>query len=140
MLDEFAPFKKLSKKELQLKSKPWISKKIQFLMWERDKTFKKYCKEINPDKKIDLFTKYKTMRNNITNQKRLNKINYYQNYFSTNSKKISAVWKGIRSIVNIKPTSKKDINIIDVDGSMLTDPTKISNFFNQNFVNMGTWN
>ena len=42
ILDEFAPFRKLNKCEIKLKSKPWISKDILFLMWERDKMFSKY--------------------------------------------------------------------------------------------------
>ena len=37
LLDEFAPYKKLQKHEIILKTKPWINKEIQFLMWERDK-------------------------------------------------------------------------------------------------------
>ena len=137
LLDEFAPLKKLSKNEIKLKSKPWITKEIQFLMWERDKMFKQYCKESNPNKKTDLFNRYKIMRNNLTDLKRTNKIDYYKNYFSNNSKKVSAIWKGIRTLVNIKQTSKKDVNLLDDNGSMLTDPIKIANYFNQNFINMG---
>ena len=30
--DDFAPYKKLSKKEIKLKTKPWINKNIQDLM------------------------------------------------------------------------------------------------------------
>ena len=30
ILDEFAPFRKLNKREIKLKSKPWISKDILF--------------------------------------------------------------------------------------------------------------
>ena len=52
ILDE-APFRKLNKYEIKLKSKPWISKDILFLMWERDKMFSKHkCKyplnKVNP--------------------------------------------------------------------------------------------
>ena len=49
LLDEHAPIHKLSKREISLKQKPWITKDIQFLMKVRDKTFKSYCKE-NDDK------------------------------------------------------------------------------------------
>ena len=44
-LDEFAPYIRITKKEYKLKSKPWISQDIQFLMWERDKIFHQYCEE-----------------------------------------------------------------------------------------------
>ena len=35
LLDEFAPHRKLKKHEIKLKTKPWITKEIQYLMWER---------------------------------------------------------------------------------------------------------
>ena len=37
-------------------------------------------------------------------------------------KEIAALWKGIRSLVNIKPTNKSDISIIDNNGN-ITDPS-----------------
>ena len=37
LLDICAPYKKLSKKEIKLKSKPWISIEIQSLKKKRDK-------------------------------------------------------------------------------------------------------
>ena len=37
LLDEVAPYKKLTKKEIKLKSKPWITIDIQHLMQKRDK-------------------------------------------------------------------------------------------------------
>ena len=36
LLDEYG---KLTKKEIKLKSKSWITKEIQYLMWVRDHTF-----------------------------------------------------------------------------------------------------
>ena len=37
LLDEFAPYKKLSKKEYKLKSQPWINRNILNEMKKRDK-------------------------------------------------------------------------------------------------------
>ena len=42
ILDEFASFKKLNKGLIKLKTKPWINKEAQHLMWERYKLFKKF--------------------------------------------------------------------------------------------------
>ena len=102
LFDEFAPYKKVSKKEFKLKSKPWISKEIQYLMWQRDKLFQKYYKETNLERKELLHVKYKSLRNELTKKKRDSKTNYYQVYFANNSKKVSAIWKGIRMVVKIK--------------------------------------
>ena len=44
ILDMYAPYEKLSKKEIKLKSKPWISNEILSLMKKRDKLLFKYAK------------------------------------------------------------------------------------------------
>ena len=54
-----------------------------------------------------------------------------------NKNKTSIIWKGIKSIVNLKPSSRKDITLIDDNGKDITDPYKISNIFNKYFVNIG---
>ena len=66
---------RVSKKEYKLKSKPWISQDIQFLMWERDKLFHKYCKDNNLERRDNLYNKYKTLRNEITQKKGIVKLN-----------------------------------------------------------------
>ena len=47
------------------------------------------------------------------------------------------VWKGIRSIVNLNNTPKKDIKILIKHGKKATDPQKIVNLFNEHYVNVG---
>ena len=84
ILDEFAPFKKLNKREIKLKSKPWISKEILFLMWKRDKLFSKYYKCKNPINKPNLFSQHKVIKNDVTKLKRDNKIKHYKNFFEEN--------------------------------------------------------
>ena len=51
--------------------------------------------------------------------------------------KMSTIWKGITSIVNINNTSKKDIKILDKNGKKITDPQKIVNLFNNHYANVG---
>ena len=66
LLDEVAPYKKLTKKEIKLKSKPWITIDIQHLMQKRDKLHTKYCQEPNKTKKEELYLNYKKLRNKLT--------------------------------------------------------------------------
>ena len=136
-LDEFAPYKRISKKEHKLKSKPWIYQDIQFLMWKRNKIFHKYCKENNLERRNNLYNKYKTLKNELTLKKRGSKIEYYKSYFTTNTSKIANIWKGIRLLIKIKLSSTKDILILDDNGKLETDPLAISNIFNKKFVSMG---
>ena len=137
LLDEFAPFKKITKKQFKLKLKPWINKQILDQINQRDKLFHKYCKEKDPNIKNELYNNYKITRNIITTLKRKNKLEYYKNYFDLNSNKTSAVWKGIRTLVNIRTNTRKDIKIIDDKGTNITDPNKIACQFNNYFTNVG---
>ena len=43
ILHYHTPLFKITKKEQTLHLKPWINKKIQYLMWKRDNLFRKYC-------------------------------------------------------------------------------------------------
>ena len=62
---------------------------------------------------ISLHNQYKQIRNLLTKMKRDCKLNYYKEYFEANKNKMSSIWKGIRSIVNINNSSKKEIKLID---------------------------
>ena len=135
MLDEYAPYKKISKKEFKLKSKPWIDSEIRNKIYERDKLLKKYRKSKDENRKLTIYEDYKRTRNFVTNMKRDAKTKYYQQYFETYEWKSSKVWKGIKSIVKLNTTSKKDISLIDNKGFNVTDPSKIANLFNNYFVN-----
>ena len=86
LLDEVAPYKKLTKKEIKLKSKPWITIDIQHLMQKRDKLHHKYCQESNKTKKEEFYINYKKLRDKLTKMKRERKTIYYKNFFEANKK------------------------------------------------------
>ena len=48
LLDEHATLHKISKQYVSLKVKPWTNKKIQALMRESDRLFKRCCNDIIP--------------------------------------------------------------------------------------------
>ena len=131
-------YKKLSKKEIKLKSKPWISIEIQSLMKKRDKLLTKFLKHKMKNSLLAAkYNGYKIIRNNITKMKWDNKMDYYKRFFDSNKNKMSTIWKGIRSIVSINNTSKKDIKILDKNGKKITEPQKIVNLFNNHYSNVG---
>ena len=70
LLDEFAPYRKLTKKEFKLKSKPWISNEILTKIHERDKLLYKYSNAKDLNRNINLFKDYKILRHTITRMKR----------------------------------------------------------------------
>ena len=132
LLDEVAPYKKLTKKERKLKSID-----IQHLMQKRDKLHHKYCQESNKTKKEELYINYKKLRNNIVKYSKYSKTIYYKNFFEANKNNSSKIWEGIRTIVNLNGTSKRDIKIIDQKGKIIIDQQCIANYFNQYFVEIG---
>ena len=139
LLDKFARFKKLSKKELKLKQRPWINNSIQYHMKRRDNFLRSYTKLNNKEspEAQAILKDYKVVRNLVTKMKHDSKIEYYKKFFENNKKKMSSIWKGIRTIVNINSKSKRDIKIINNKGVKLTDPLKIAKLFNELYVNVG---
>ena len=134
LLDEFAPYKKVTKKEYRLKFKPWISTEILNLMNQRDKLLKRFSKEHDPIKKSTYHTDYKQIRNLVTQKKRESKSIYYTTYFEKNRDKSSEIWKGIRNVVNVKSSNIANINLFDNDKNLISDQKNIANKFNEYFV------
>ena len=73
------------------------------------------------------------LRNKITQEKRDSKKSHYASYFEKNKKKSSDIWKGIRSLVNIKPAKTSNIKLMDENKNLISDPQKIANIFNDHF-------
>ena len=137
-LDEFAPLRKVTEREYKLKFKAWISVKILELIKERDKLLKNYLQEKDPVIKDLTYSNYKKIRNLITQKKRVSKSSYYSSFFEKNITKSSEIWKGIRSLVNIKSSSKNNISLLDNNNNLISDETKIVNNFNDYFVSIGS--
>ena len=137
LLDEFAPYKKMSKKELKLESRPLLNGDILSKMNERDKLLHKFRISKDSNLKKVIYDKYKSVRNAVTKLKRDAKITYYKEYFASHINKSAAIWKGIKSIVKINSTSRKDITLLDNNGKNVSNPKMIANIFNNYFVNVG---
>lgn len=100
------PRRKLSKREIKLKFKPWISQEILKKMKYRDKL---YSQLLNKPQDLDLKYLYNKVRNKIVNDLRNNKTKYYNNFFLSNKTNMTKLWSGIKSIINI---NKNPINSI----------------------------
>ena len=75
-----APLKKLTKKEIGLQQRPWITPDIIAAINERNKLYKEFLEEKTPDSKIDKHNIYKTKRNLLTSRLRKAK-KYYNDFF-----------------------------------------------------------
>ena len=65
LTDEMAPLKKLTKKEIGLCNRPWITNEILKSMAERDSLYKEFTVEKDQTKKNELYTSYKQLRNAV---------------------------------------------------------------------------
>ena len=136
-LDEMAPSYEVSKKELKLILKPWITKEILAKCDKRDDLLKSYKNEKNPQLADQLYREYKLLRNQITKDKRRNKKAHNIAQFEKNKNAISTVWKSIRSLVNMKPGKKTTIKLMDENENVISDPSVIGNIFNDHFSTLG---
>ena len=52
--------------------------------------------------------------------------------------KFSEIWKGIRTLVNIKSSKRTNIKLLDCNNNLVSDPQKMSNTFNDHFSTIGS--
>ena len=136
-LDEMAPFKKVTLKEQRLMLKPWITHDILNKCNKRDTLLNDIRKETDAIKKADLTREYKVLRNRICEEKRQGKRNYFTSRFEKNKNKSKDIWKGIRSLVNIKNAPSSSIKLMDDNKNLISDPTQIANIFNDHYSTIG---
>ena len=114
--------------------KPWISKEILEKCKRRDSII---SNENDPTEKTILQDAFKKLRNEITKDKRDSKKSYFHSYFEKNKLKSAEVWKGIRSLVNIKASKSFSIKLLNENNNLISDPKIISNVFNDYFSSIG---
>ena len=137
-LDEMAPLKKITLKEQRLMLKPWITRDILDNCKKRDAVLDEMRKEKDPLKKIELTKNYKVLRNRINEEKRQGKKDHNKSQFDKNKNNVKNIWKGIRSLVNIKSPKTSSIKLMDESNNLISDPTKIANIFNNHYSTIGS--
>ena len=104
LLDKHAPFKRVSKYQLKLKTKLCITAAIHKSVLVKNSLFKKYIKLKDPAKKTETHDKYKYYRNFLSTVIKKSKKNYIK-FFKTNMNNIKNTWKGIRNLVSWKQSA-----------------------------------
>ena len=138
LLDQMAPIQKLTKKEVGLSTRPWITFGILASMKKKDQLYKDFTLEKSSVKKDEIFASYKKHRNEIINLIRISKNKYFTNYFEENRTNVKKTWDGIRNLINVNKKSKTKINKLLVNGSVTEDGLGIANTMNNYFVNIGS--
>ena len=130
------PLKKITQRQFKQKHKPWISNHILTKIYEKNKILRKYVNCKNFVRKMDLHEQFKLLKNEITNLTRTGKKAYYQTYFSENKRNLQKIWKGIKEIINIKSKNFDYPTCLQVGDVNITEPTEISNSFNDYFTSI----
>ena len=137
LLNEMAPVKKLTKKEVRLQKRPWITNGILISMKGRDKKYKEFVKEKDPIVKNKLHIQYKKMRNLIISLIRSSKKDYYAYYFEQHKSNVKKTWEGIRNIVNVSKKSNVSPSQLLYKNELHTSNNGMANAMNDFFVNIG---
>ena len=137
LMDEMAPLKTLTNREIGLKQRPWINSEILGLMKERDKLHKNYLHETDVYRKNSILGDYKKKRNEIVEKIRLSKNQHYADFFDKNKSNTKKIWEGIRDIVNISKKNPILPSEIVYKNKSHTNTLDMAKSFNDFFVNIG---
>ena len=114
IIDKHAPLRTMSRKELRLNKKPWITKGILISIKTKNKLFKKFVKNSNQMNKAN----YKKYLNKLIHVKNFSKRLYYENVIKSTHNDSSKTWKIINEIIDSKNSFQKSKlpSIITIDG------------------------
>ena len=105
LLDTYALLKRINKYKLKFKSKPWITLGLQKSISVKNKLLTNFINKKDPVLKEEFHTKYKKYRNLLSTLMKKSKQAYYDKYFERNWNNIKNTWKGIKSLISLKPVS-----------------------------------
>ena len=129
IVNKHGPVRKLSKKEIKLKDKPWITKAIQISIRKKNSIYKKYIKT----KLHKYFLKFKYYRNKLNHLIKISKKQYYNNYFSAINNDNKKLWSGIKQIMGNNNRNKMAPSKLINDDQEIIDKRSIANAFNSFF-------
>ena len=64
---------------------------------------------------------------------RINKSKYYKTFFSEYKRNSKQTWEALRSLINVRPKSNKQIISLNINNQIETNPKTISDAFNTFF-------
>ena len=102
----------MSKSRTSFTSKPWITTSVANSTKSKNKIYKKFCKEKNPQQREIYGKQFKTYRNHLTTLLRITKDEYYKTHFKENKKDLRTVCKTVKEIINVKTKNDAPINSV----------------------------
>ena len=138
ILDEMAPYRKMTQKEIKLEQMPWITRGILVSMRVRDTLYKSWSREKDVQFKSQIFDLYKRYRNMIVTLLRKSKANYYSHFFLQHQSNVKKTWDGIRNLINVsKKKNSSPTKLFYKNEEKVTNVT-MAESLNDFFVNIGS--
>ena len=135
VIDKHAPIRQLSKKEVKLRTKPWITSGLRKSITTKNRLYHAYLRNRSSDFQ---HSKYKAYRNKLKHILSASKKLYYSKFFSDNVKNMKNTWKGIKQLINTKTKNKSFPSKIVLNNKSITDTSAIADTFNEYFANIGS--
>ena len=117
ILNKHFPLKILTKKEIELECKPWITQGILISSKIKNKTFKQFKKSGRQDD----YLKFKRYRDLINKLKRRSMTLHYKNYFTKHLNNSKKTWSGINTVLCRKGKAKISDIFLNSNGKLFTD-------------------
>ena len=136
ILNKYFPLKILTKKEIELERKPWITQGILTSTKIKNKTYRLFAKSNDKDKSSSIYIKFKRYRDLINTLKKKSQKLFHVSYFKQYMNNAKKSWAGINTILHRKNKQKNSDIFLNVDGKLVTDQKIVSKLFNNYFVNV----
>lgn len=132
ILNKHAPYKNLSKKEIKLKQKPWLTKGILKSISTKNKYYYKYLKT----KESFWYRRYKLHRDSLNSIIKQSKNKFYLNHFLNCGTKSKKIWSAINEILYKKTKNINDDIFLTDNSATIVDQKIVANKFNDYFINV----
>ena len=103
---------KLSIKGKKNLEKPWLTKEILLSIKQKSIIYRKFSRSKEGTSKEAFLQGFKYYKNFINKLTRINKTNFCKTFFEEHKNDSKRTWNTIRSIINVKENSKKQIKSI----------------------------
>ena len=137
LLDTYALIKRINKYKLKINSKPWITLGLQKSISVKNRLLVNFINRKDPILKEEFHTNNTKYRNLLSTLKKRSEQAYFDKYFETNWSNIKNTWKGIKSLISLKPVASNVPTVLSLNnGDAITSPSDIANTFNNYFASI----
>ena len=134
VLDTHAPYKELSRREVKMKHKPWMTKKLQKLFHKKNKLYRKMLKTGSSED----IKHYKNFSNILNSKKKQLTKEHYNKVIKKSTRNSKLTWQVINDIVKLKPDKGNVVHKVhDTNGVEISDPEEVPDIFNSYFASIG---